>query len=129
MEPRLKVDELLKTLAVVKEMKKGDDGYIHFRAEYYGPGQIKDSYKVLSYQSLAFIAVEFENSEIAKNEAVRLNQYYHRNWLFDEVRDEPILKDLVVYQLKAINPNDKSPWVPRHHPKGDSPPGGAGGGH
>lgn len=115
--PRLKVEELVKALGPVKEVKKGDPIAVPFRQEYYGAGHISDSYKVLSYKDLAFLVVEFESEEMAHNEALRLKQYFHKNWLIDEVAGEPSLEDLIIYKLKAVNPSLKVQRVPKHIPE------------
>ena len=46
--------------------------------------------------------MEFETEEAAKAEAKRLNQYYVRNWLFDEAMNEPVLESFIkkVYNAK-----------------------------
>lgn len=120
---RLKVDELLKSLGPVVELKKNDPRAVPFRLEYYGPGVIADSYKILSYRDLGFLAVEFESEEAAKNEALRLKQYYHKNWLFDEVANEPSLEDLIIYKIHAVNPSLSVQRTPKHIPV--EPPVGA----
>lgn len=128
---RLKADELIKSLGPVVELKKDDPRSVPFRLEYYGPGLVPDSYKILSYRDLGFLAVEFESEEAAKNEALRLKQYYHKNWLFDEVANEPSLEDLIIYKIHAVNPSLPVQRTPKHIPV--EPPAGAapvkGGGH
>lgn len=127
---RLKVEELIKSLGPVSEVKKSDPNALTFRAEYYGEGLIADSFKILSYKDLSFILVEFETEEFAKNEALRLKQYYHKNWLIDEVSNEPSLEDLIVYKIHAINPSLKHQRVPKHIPEeahGDSTQKASGG--
>lgn len=128
---RLKADELIKSLGPVVELKKDDPRAVPFRLEYYGPGLIPDSYKLLSYRDLGFLAVEFESEEAAKKEALRLKQYFHKNWLFDEVANEPSLEDLIIYKIHAVNPSLPVQRTPKHIPV--EPPAGAapakGGGH
>ncbi len=124
---RIKVEEVIKELGPVTEVKKGDPKEIPFRPEFYGEGMIENSYKILSYKDLAFIIVEFESEEHAHKEAKRLKQYYYKNWLLDEVANEPSLEDLVVANLKAVNPTLTHQIIPRHHPSKE-PVGKAGGG-
>lgn len=73
----------------------------------------------LVYQRLFFSVLEFETVEQAKNEALRLNQYYSRNWLFDKVDGEPILEDMIILQFNAKNPNKRIQRMPLK-PKSDS---------
>ncbi len=39
--------------------------------------------------------VEFETKEHAKNVAARINQYYVRNWVFDNAMKEPVLEHFI----------------------------------
>jgi len=82
----------------------------------YVPGVNKVSAKALSYERLQFYALEFESEVQARAEAMRLNQYYVRNWLFDRVEGEPILEDLVIVKFKAINPKKVIQRKPVHIP-------------
>jgi hypothetical protein len=82
----------------------------------YVPGVNKVSAKSLSYEHLQFYALEFESVEQARAEALRLNQYYSRNWLFDRVEGEPMLEDLVIIKFKAINPKRVVQRKPIHVP-------------
>ena len=70
----------------------------------YSPGVNRLNSKALVFSRLSFYAIEFETETQAKNEALRLNQYYSRNWLFDKVDGEPILEDLVILKFQAQNP-------------------------
>lgn len=83
----------------------------------YVPGVNKLSAKQLSYQQLQFYALEFESESQAKAEALRLNQYHSRNWLFDRVEGEPILEDLVLLKFHAFNPKRVMQRKPVHIPK------------
>ncbi len=115
--PRLKVEELVKLLGPVKELKNTDPLAIAYKAAYYGEGLVPDSYKLLAYKDLAFLLIEFENEDKAHKEALRLKQYYHKNWLIDEVSGEPSLEDLIIYKLHAINPSLKTQRIPKHIPE------------
>lgn len=69
--------------------------------------------RTLVYQRLIFFAISFENTNQAKAEALRLNQYYARNWLFDRVEGEPILEDYVIETFHATNPLRKIQRIPK----------------
>jgi hypothetical protein len=81
----------------------------------YNHGVNKQESKGLMYNRLTFFAICFESVEQASSEALRLNQYYSRNWLFDRVQGEPILEDYVIKTFKAINPNKKTQRAPKKH--------------
>lgn len=96
---RIKAEELVSLLSDVKEIKSDDPVAVSFRPAYYSKGMIANSYKILAYKNLSFLIVEFESAELAKAEAVRLKQYYYKNWLIDEVRGEPSLEELITNKL------------------------------
>lgn len=48
--------------------------------------------------------IEFESEEQAKEAARNIDQYYYRNWLFDDVRNEPTLEYFVKGAFKAERP-------------------------
>lgn len=79
----------------------------------YSPGVNLLESKALVYKRLPFYAVSFEHVEQARLEALRLNQYYSRNWLFDRVEGEPILEDYVIKTFQAINPRRKTQRIPK----------------
>ncbi len=117
---RYTAEELVKTLGPVKEVKREDPKYIPLQLEFYGKGIIVDTFKVLSYRDLSFLAIEFESEAQAKGEALRLKQYYFKNWLLDSVAGEPSLEDLVIHNLKAENPSLAHQITPRHIPEAAS---------
>jgi len=45
---------------------------------------------------LDLIALEFKTSKLAQKEATRLGQFYYKNWVFDDVADEPVLERFVI---------------------------------
>ena len=65
------------------------------------PGCIPMSPKRIKLRMVDMIAVQFENTEAAKNEALKINQYYSQNWLFDDVNGEPVLEDFVQKCLRC----------------------------
>jgi len=55
------------------------------------------------------VAIAFETEEQAKKAAILYDQYYVRNWLLDEVTNEPVLESFVKSAFKAKKPKkDKS---------------------
>jgi hypothetical protein len=59
------------------------------------------------------IILEFQNSDQAKRAAYHLDQYYAKNWVFDEVRDEPVLESFVKSTFNAKRPKvDEPDYVP-----------------
>lgn len=94
----------------------------------YSPGVDRINSKALIYQRLGFQAIAFETEKQAKDEALRLNQYYSRNWLFDKVDGEPLLEDLVISRFHAINPKKRVQRKPVNIPPMEHHEGGGGGG-
>ena len=70
----------------------------------YGPGCIHMSGRRLKVRMVEVIAVEFESTEQARKEAFKIDQYYARNWLFDQVTGEPVLEDFVTDTFNAKRP-------------------------
>ena len=97
----------------------------------YSPGVNKLTSRPLMYQRLGFVVLEFETETQARNEALRLNQYYSRNYVFDKVEGEPILEDLVLVKFHGQNPKRRIQRKPVHIPAEHhgAPAGGGGGGH
>jgi hypothetical protein len=94
----------------------------------YSTGANKLNSKALSFQRLNFVVIEFETEQLAKSEALRLNQYYSRNWLFDKVEGEPILEDLVLVKFHGQNPKRRLQRKPvNKFPVHDTKAGAAGG--
>lgn len=50
------------------------------------------------------IILQFDTEEHAKDAARAYGQYYARNWLFDDVMDEPVLEDFVKRAFGAKAP-------------------------
>ncbi|MDO9181739.1 MAG: hypothetical protein Q7U04_04995 [Bacteriovorax sp.] len=92
--------------------EKGEDG---LQFSDYAPGVNRLESKALMIKHLTFFAVSFQTTEEARSEAIRLNQYWARNWLFDRVEGEPILEDYVIETFKAINPKRKIQRIPKKH--------------
>jgi hypothetical protein len=85
----------------------------------YGIGVGRTTSRAMEYQRLGFYAIEFETQSQAHSEAVRLNQYYSRNWLFDRTEGEPVLEDFVINTFGATNPNRRLQRKPKALPKVD----------
>ena len=65
----------------------------------YGPGCIGGvTGKV---KGVEFIAVEFMNEDQAWSEARKINQYWVKNWVLDDVKGEPIIEEFVKKAFKA----------------------------
>ncbi len=94
----------------------------------YSDGVDRANSKALIYERLSFAAIAFETEKQAKAEALRLNQYYSRNWLFDKVEGEPILEDLVISRFHAANPKRRTQRKPVNIPPMEHHEGGGGGG-
>ena len=64
-------------------------------------GCIPGSGRRIKVRLVELIAIAFETEEQAKKAALFYNQYYVRNWLFDEVTNEPVLESFVQQAFKA----------------------------
>ena len=71
--------------------------------ENYGEGCTDNTGKRWMVRSLELPIIGFVDEDHAKAEALRLNQFHYKNWLFDEVRDEPVLETFLfdVYGIKS----------------------------
>jgi len=68
----------------------------------YGSGCL--STQMLILNNLSFVAVEFTSEKEAIQAAKRIKGYYVENWIFDDVRNEPILERFAVHGLQAKMP-------------------------
>ncbi|WP_127717385.1 hypothetical protein [Halobacteriovorax sp. HLS] len=68
-------------------------------------GCIVGSGKRIKVRLVELIAIEFESEKDAKAAAKAYDQYYARNWFFDDVKGEPVLEDFVKSVYDAKNPN------------------------
>lgn len=69
-------------------------------------GCIKGSGKRIKVRLVDLIAIEFDTEENARAAALAYNQYYARNWFFDDVKGEPVLESFIKEVYNAKNPND-----------------------
>lgn len=69
----------------------------------YPDGCIEASPKRFKIRLVEMIVVQYRTTHKACLAALKLNQYYTRNWLFDDVTNEPVLESFVktVYDAKA----------------------------
>lgn len=59
------------------------------------------------------ILLEFMSADEAKRAAYHLDQYYARNWVFDDVRNEPVLESFVKEAFDAKRPKiDEPDYIP-----------------
>ena len=122
----LEFDTLLNNTGAIPD--KGNTSAINFSD--YSPGVNKLTSRPMSYQRLSFNVLEFETVKQARDEAMRLNQYYARNYLFDKVEGEPILEDMVLVVFHAENPKRRIQRKPINTPAAHAAPaGGSAGGH
>lgn len=73
----------------------------------YGPGCVKGTGRRIKVKKVEIIAVMFETAEQAKTEALRIDQYYARNWVFDDVKGEPLQEAFVQKAFKAVNAKEE----------------------
>lgn len=70
----------------------------------YGQRCIVQTGKIFKVGIVTFIAVEFASTQDAWFAARELQQFYSRNWLFDDVRGEPSLEAFVKERFEARMP-------------------------
>ena len=71
---------------------------------YQAKGCIKGSGKRIKLRLVDLIAIEFDTEANAKAAAVSYDQYYAKNWFFDDVKGEPVLESFVKEVYGAKNP-------------------------
>jgi hypothetical protein len=69
----------------------------------YGPGCVKGTGRRIKVKKVEIIAIMFETKEQARAEALRIDQYYARNWVFDDIKGEPLQEAFVKKAFKAID--------------------------
>lgn len=74
----------------------------------YPEGCIEGSPKRFKIRLVEMIVVQYFSEKKACLAALALNQYYIRNWLFDDVKKEPVLESFVKEVYKAQNPQSRS---------------------
>tara|TARA_A100001015_G_C14807302_1_gene639410 strand:- start:241 stop:588 length:348 start_codon:yes stop_codon:yes gene_type:complete len=76
------------------------DKYPPIKCRKYGPGCLTGI--TFLVRGVAMIFVRFDTEKNARRAAIKINAYYSRNWLFDDVLGEPILEDFVIRAFGAI---------------------------
>tara|TARA_B100000886_G_C20001626_1_gene318296 strand:+ start:63 stop:458 length:396 start_codon:yes stop_codon:yes gene_type:complete len=115
-------EETVDRLSLLATAKKADPTFSIVLAEKIGAGPTcesdspKTAYGVgclkvfrAKVKNIEFAFVEFDNAVNAKNEAGRLNQWYYKNWVIDEVTSEPPLEQFVKSAFNAVNPREIKP--------------------
>ncbi len=67
-------------------------------------GCIVGSGRRIKVRLVELVSIAFETQEQAKKAALAYNQYYVRNWMFDEVTNEPVLESFVKQAFNAKKP-------------------------
>ena len=75
------------------------------RCNSYPKGCIPLSPKRFKIRMVEMIVVQYHSKKGACQAAKKLDQYYIRNWLLDDVKGEPVLEDFVKTVYKAENPS------------------------
>ncbi len=70
----------------------------------YPEGCIPMSPKRFKIRLVEMIVVQYRSEAQACAAAKKLDQYYVRNWLLDDVKGEPVLEDFVKKVYSASNP-------------------------
>ncbi len=63
---------------------------------------------VVETSMVQFIMVRFDSVAACRQKATELQQYYYKNWMFDEVRGEPVLEFFVKKAFNAKIGDDPS---------------------
>lgn len=69
----------------------------------YGEGCVKGTGRRIKIKKVEVIAIMFKTTADAKKEALKINQYYARNWVFDDVKGEPIQEKFLIDTYNAID--------------------------
>lgn len=80
------------------------EGHRRILCENYGPGCLEGSGRRIMVRKVELIAIEFENTTAAREQALKINQWHAKNWLFDDVTNEPVLESFVKQAFNAVNP-------------------------
>lgn len=109
-----KKDELILDKPTVMDMAKKVDPEIvevlpesldkGLKCSDYAPGCVGAF--VVRTRLVEYNMIRFDSVDHARRKATELNQYYLQNWVFDEVRGEPVLEDFVKKAFKASLGND-----------------------
>jgi hypothetical protein len=59
-------------------------------------------------KSLHMIFLHYKSTELAKKCAIKINGYYYKNWVFDDVKGEPDLEKFIKKYLNAIDAREEA---------------------
>jgi hypothetical protein len=96
-----KVDPTVEPI-LAKDLKSGVRCVGEAGEMFYGQGCLA-AFKV-QVGPIDMIALEFDSEESAKAEALRLDQWHYKNWVFDDVTNEPTLERFIQQAFGAIRP-------------------------
>jgi hypothetical protein len=111
-EPIYTEEEFTKITSELKAVNPVGENAIPFHE--YSPNANRVISKVFIFKRLRFYAIGFDSVLSAQAEAKRLNQYYSKNFLLDQVEGEPELEDMAISLFKGQNPNRKVQKIPKH---------------
>lgn len=69
-------------------------------------GCVAGSGKRIKVRRVELLVIQFESTEQAAKVAKGINQWYARNWVLDDVSNEPVLEDFVVKAFNAKRGSD-----------------------
>ncbi len=72
--------------------------------QYSQDGCVEGSGKRIKVRMVEILVLQFEKQKQACLAALAINQWYARNWLFDDVTNEPVLIDFVKNVFSAKKP-------------------------
>jgi hypothetical protein len=70
-------------------------------------GCIAGSGKRIKVRLVELIVLQYENQKSACMAALKVGQWYARNWIFDDVTNEPVLEDFVQKVFKGTKPESE----------------------
>jgi len=73
-------------------------------ADYPTKGCVTGSGKRIKVRLVELIVVQYETKKLACLSALEIGEWYARNWIFDDVTNEPVLIDFVKNIFKATKP-------------------------
>ncbi len=97
-----------KSIEEVRVTDKADS----LNCDMYPEGCIAMSPKRFKVRLVKLIVVQFHSEKQACMAALKLKQYYTRNWLLDDVTEEPVLVDFVKKVYKATTPESEKDCLP-----------------
>lgn len=74
---------------------------------YPSEGCVSGSGKRIKVRLVELIVLQYEKKVSACLAALKINQWYARNWIFDDVTNEPVLEDFVKKVFEAKKPESE----------------------